>query len=98
MRIVVQNIEHGGQRGAAEGTEERAGPFSEGARGEVGRLLQHDMADRGRPAGGASPDYPQAGGGFGRPSLRAHKGGLEVSKRGNGEGSITRRKNGGWMA
>src|SRR5918993_2419622 len=62
MRKVVQNEEHGGQRGAAEGTEERASSLFTGAGGKVRRLLQHDLAHRGRKAGGTSPDSEEAGG------------------------------------
>src|SRR5215204_2949274 len=61
MRKVVQNTEHGGQRGAAEGTEERAGSLLAGVGGEERRLLQHDLAHRGRQAGSTSPDGKEAG-------------------------------------
>src|SRR5215212_5309751 len=44
VQVVVQNTEHGGQRGAAEGTEERAGSLFARAGGEERRLLQHDLA------------------------------------------------------
>src|SRR5215218_7116621 len=98
MRKVVQNTEHGGQRGAAKGTEERAGSLPPGTGGEERRLLQHDLAHRGRQAGSASPDRAEAGGGSGRSALRAYKGGLGMGKRGNGEGSTSRRKDGLYMA
>src|SRR5919107_5400000 len=57
---VVQNTEHGGQRGAAQGTEEGAGSLFAGAGGEERRLLQHHLAHRGRKAGSASPHYQEA--------------------------------------
>src|SRR5918994_115485 len=98
MRIVVQNTEHGGQCGAAKGTEERAGALPAGAGGEERRLLQHDLAHRGRQAGGASQDGQEAGGCLGCSALRTHKGRIGMGKRGNGEGGISRRKDGLYMA
>src|ERR671917_2702345 len=98
MRIVVQNTGHGGQRGAAEGTEEGAGAFPPRARGEERCLLQHHLAPGGRSAGGAPQDGAQAGRSPGGPTLRANQGRLGMGKRGNGEGSITRRKDGLYMA
>lgn len=65
----------------------------------LGRLPQHDMADRGGAAGGAPQNRPQAGEGpRGRAGGTAEEGGVKLGKRGNGEGTISRRKNGGWMA
>src|SRR5918998_3197707 len=98
MRIVVHNTGHGGQRGAAEGTEEGAGALLAGARGEERRLLQHHLAPGGRPAGGSPKDGAQAGRSPGGPTLRANQGRLGMGKRGNGEGSITRRKDGLYKA
>src|SRR5215204_3691937 len=65
---------------------------------EKRRLLQHHLAHRGRQAGGASPYGQEAGRSPGSATLRTHKGGLGMGKRGNGEGSIWRRKSGGWCA
>src|ERR687894_700482 len=74
--MVVHNTGHGGQRGAAEGTEEGAGALPARAGGEERRLLQHHLAPRGRQAGGAPEDGAKAGRGPGGPALRAHQGGL----------------------
>ena len=41
---------------------------------KVGRLLQHDLADRGRQAGGAPPDHTEAGRGSGGGAQRANSG------------------------
>src|SRR5215207_3754117 len=81
MRKVVQYREHGGQCGAAKGTEERAGSLSAGAGGEERRLLQHDLAHRGRPAGSSPPNDKEAcrspgGCPFGADSWRRRQGWL----------------------
>jgi hypothetical protein len=51
---------------------EMSDPFFDG--GEERRLLQHDLASRGWPARGASPDDQGAGGGSGSTAFRVVKG------------------------
>src|SRR5215213_927457 len=97
MRIVVQNTEHGGQRGAATRVEERASTLFEGTRGEVRCFLQHDLAHRGRQTRGTPTDDKEASRGPGRGSQRADwRGGLSMARkkgRGNGDGDVWPRKN-----
>src|SRR5688572_15265634 len=89
---------HGGRHEQAQGVEEAQGPVDAGAGGDLRHLSQHDLAHRKRPAGGTPPHHPQAGRGARGGPRGTAEGGVRVSKRGNGEGTISRRKNGGWMA